>query len=253
MPPDAAFLLDLFFPCAALAAGAFLIYRGAGKLASPPGIIDGEARADAPVSSPISGARCIYSRVVLECYGGGAEPWRKIAEAESRAPFSLGKVTVQPDFADFRLNPKVTEGMVKRELGTIEQFGDSLSRTKLAGMARDALSGTPFGRRDGEEFLPEAMVDSLKAVPALGKALARNIRKRIRVSEYCIPPGSRVYVSGGSRAGDALMGALDARLVVTDESRDAAGSLQRERAVLGVIAGGLLLAVSAALFFLMLH
>ncbi len=243
---DPTFLLFLLFPTAALLAGAFLLIRGYLKLQLVPAITSGPVSSPGKMKEPLSGQPCAYYRLVLECYRGGASPWRTLASMEGRADLMVGKTLIRPDFADFQLKARVTEGFVRREPGLLEEM-----RTMYPlRLAKGILRASPFSHDPFEErFLEDSFVTVLKGLDPLKKKLADNIRRPLRITEYVLPEGAKAFVSGGKSAGGILSGELENRLIITDSDEGDIRSAVRDRAAASIAAGAFLLVLSALLYY----
>jgi hypothetical protein len=242
-------LIDLAFPACSFFGGAFLVLRGMSKLGKPLRVISGKAKCKGPPALSLCGESCVYDRIVLEKVVAGKRV--PLASFERRAPFYIGKTLVEPQFADFALKARVTEGLVRREKGMLEEFVETAAMAST-NSGRIRLASGSSASQAGGEILPDDLVLALRSIPSIKKPLDRNSGMRIRVSEHSIPQGTELQIGGGERYGDAVVGTLDARLIITDSDQSSAQDSHKERAIIGIAAGAFLLSLSFVLAYLLL-
>ncbi len=245
---DLTTILFLAFPSAALAAGAFLLVRGILKLRERPPILSGKASSAVKMREPLRNAPCAYCKVVLESYTGGARPWKALASVERRGEFFVGDIKISPEYTDFRLPPKMSEGYLRKSPGLLEQTVGEPIR-----MVRGAMRANPFSHEKFEgKLLDEELVSALRSMEPMRKALSGNIRKPVRVTEYILPEGATVFLCGGNRSPSGIKGSLDNRMILSGSGEDDIRSALRDRAAMGIAAGAFLLVLSALLYFLIM-
>ncbi len=240
---------EFIIPLLAMAAGGFLFYRGVRKLDRPPDVFSGKAHRGDKVLESLEGAPAVYRRVVLERFSYGA--WEPIAQSEMRSGFYAGGILVEPQFADFKIAPRVFEGEIQHERGLLEPFlsaattrtGKTTLAWELASLDRKAV---PENR-----LLPEKVLAALRLMKEFRAPLERNARRRLKVSEYAILEGSAVHVGGGKGDGKRIIGALESRLLISDSDSAFAGDAHRERAILGIGVGASLMLLSLFVLYLM--
>ncbi len=279
-------LFILILPAAAFVGGIYLAYRGFRRLSGPPGgAVSGTVRCKDDMRSRMTNERCAYSRVVVERYQGGHQPWKEIFSFERRAPFMVGGRDVDPAHADFRLSRSfVAQGYVRRDKGPIERAASFITGP-LSGMpslsvARGAFDLTQEVREN--EFLEPDAYTSIMALAGAREKVAPYSRQPLRISEFMLREGGSAIVvpdpaahkpeapaqvskaggapvtaahMAGSASGAGRMppvaGTLEYPLLIYD-SAEAAGSSMREKALLSILVGSILVAASLflALFIL---
>ncbi|MEW6722188.1 MAG: hypothetical protein AB1324_02920 [Candidatus Micrarchaeota archaeon] len=250
-------LFSLFLPLAALVAGCYLIWRGHGR-SKTASALSGTASSPEPVESLATGRKCIYSKTVVEYYGGGPDPWKTACSAERRAPFSVGGRNVDPEGAEFHLSrPLVITGYARREKGMFEEFADSIAKSSTANIAKSVLTSitmTPGEKEEvGDSMIDDSVMLALVRNPALKPRLLPHIKKALRITEYSLFEGAKVSLVGGMAGPSGRLAASAAApLIVSDEGAGAAKSDMSEKAFVSVALGAALIMVSIVLFALIL-
>lgn len=235
----------LIFPLAALFSGTYLVLRGVNRLNSTPKVFSGKTKCQGELRSLEGGIKCVYTKIVLEKYRGGYDPWKEIVVAENKIPFYVDDKLIIPDFADFYVTPHHNEGYVKRDLGTIEQFTKYLTRQRTANISTQTnLKEVPL--------LDENLVLAIRSDKTLNKAISKNIKSFFKLTEYYVPEGATIYLAGGKLNEHNLEGTMEQRILVSDSDEKTPLIVERERAFMGISAGIFLFLVSAALFYVIL-
>ncbi|MFH0737017.1 MAG: hypothetical protein V1827_06595 [Candidatus Micrarchaeota archaeon] len=135
--------------------------------------LSGKARADNPLESPISKARCVYWRVSA-AYWKGKNKYGSIFTKTSADPFYLeddtGRMRVEPSGGDTMLPPD-------------NVFQGRISKTNLLGFTLD-------------DRLDERALAYIESDPETRKAIYKHEGKTFRFIETYISEGDPIYVLG---------------------------------------------------------
>jgi hypothetical protein len=238
-------LLVFVFPLMALGGGAYLILRGLQMRAGTPVLLSGRARSLESLRSPLGGEACVYSRVIVEYYQGGHQPWREIFSFEKRPPFSMDGRRVDTGFADFRVRETLSEsGYARRDKGMFEQFGDMLAKSQPGEIVRSVATAVTFTPGAAEEiggsYLDSKRMEALLKLPGAQGRMRPHIRKALRIREYSVPEGALVSVAGGTEGPGGISGKMDAPLVISDGSEGGARESLVEKGAISILIGGAL-------------
>jgi hypothetical protein len=243
-----AYIAAFAFPFSVFAIGGYLIFRGISKPETKSA--SGKVRSAQAFQSQVSRKTVTYSKLVIEAYQGGHAPWKEIYREERKSDFALSGRPISMEFADVRLSgPAVLEGYLRREKGSIEQFGEYFYR--WAGPMTTILQAVSLDQKGEIRFLDDAVVQPLMSENAAAKAaIMKNKSKPLRISEFTIEDGARICAA--STLAD-LKGGLEHPLLITDTPENDARSTMDEKARTSVLLGaGLVLFSFVVSFFLFL-
>ncbi|MFH0884639.1 MAG: hypothetical protein V1861_02935 [Candidatus Micrarchaeota archaeon] len=238
-------IILLIFPIILSLAGGYLLYRGAVRKLQKRDAISGAVAEAEPLLSHISAQRCAYSKVVVEYYQRGANPWKEIYSFESKVPFKIGAKTVDPTHASFSLPvPKRFEGYIRPNPGLFDMIGPGIRQ--LRGMADITSEISPGEVLDGHAL------NIVLSLPGAKERMKNYMKGAIRVTEHCLPLGTEVTVAIDPAApqgsANRISGTLEYPLVI---SVHGAHSIMDEKALMSMGLGAFLVLLALSVIVLM--
>jgi hypothetical protein len=237
------FFFGLILPAAAFAGGIYLVIRGLRRGQASPGVSGALSCQDA-FDSHITKRQCAYSKVVIERYRRGHDPWEVLYKLERSVPFRAGRSQVDPEHADFRISaPALFTGYLKPGKGILDELQTNI---------RHIRSIADFtGEVAPNEFLDESAISAVLGLPGAADKLKTHMKSAFRISEYLLPVGAEVTVFQDpavplGKAGP-LHGTLEYPLIVSDQAALASAPLVREKSVMSMFLGAILIIISLIL------
>ncbi len=237
----------LVFPAVLTLAGGYLLYRGAMRKSGKKVTISGPLSSGGQLQSHITAQGCAYSKVVVEYYQRGANPWKEIYSFESKVPFKVDGKAVDPAHASFHLPPpKRYEGYIRPNPGLFDMLGPAMRQVRgIADITSEISPG---------EILDERVLRTVLALPGAKERMKNYMHGAIRVTEYCLPLGTSVNVAVDPLApqvgaGSSISGTLEYPLVIGVHD---AGVVMDEKALASIGLGAFLILLALAVLALML-
>lgn len=246
----------LVFPAVVLVGGAYLVYKNLRRdyvfgniektkidsLSAQPTEFSGIARCQKPLQSHVTKQNCVYSRATVE-YEGTESRWRPIVSVEKKAPFFVeddsGRVAIDPSDADFQISGPSTFVGCSLHHGQKGTIGASiLARAGATGVLRGIV--LPNDR----EAIDETALDALLENPEARQKMATYLTKPLRIKEYTIPEGTKLYLVGGASESTAKP------MLISD--KESARLSLREKAYFDIFKGACLIALSLLTAFAVL-
>jgi hypothetical protein len=212
-------------------------------------VLNGRASSPSAFESHATRAKCIYSRVMVEQYRRGPNPWEKIFTLERREPFSISGRLVDPAGADIRVEaPSVFTGYLRPGKGLIQEFAANLR--KVQGIMDITAEVSP------NEFLDENVAAALLSLPGARDRISRHSGRALRVTEHVIPAGAAVSVyadpAGPKPADGTVRGSAEYPLIISDSIGSGADKVMGQKSLASIIIGSVLVLLSLALFLFLL-
>jgi hypothetical protein len=253
-------IFSLFLPATVFAGGAFIFYKGysLGMDSGKEGRLSGKAETSAPLLSTLSGKKCVYCRMSVECNSGGKENWEKIIVLESATPFSVAGTAINQSKAAFHISRKesVSGRMSKKFREPFRALVDLAKNATLINLLINTIKSVyRFVRRtflymtgstdpeSDDKFIDDRIIDAIISRPG-GKELLKHYGKVIRITEEFIPEGEAIYIAGADPKGE---------VVVSDKDDGSADSFRREQGFvrMGVGAGLIILSLMISVLILL--
>lgn len=237
-------VFGLFFPAIIFVFGAFLFYRG---MEWRKGSFSGPATSRSSFRSLASGTQCIYQRIVVEYRDRGYNPWKTAIDVDMRPSFLVGKKPFDTAKAVFEIKGgNVFKGYAGAKFrGMIGGFLHEASKSAPVELGMEVLDAAGLSDPESfvsrDQYLDDDLVSKLLELRG-GDKLKRHIGRALRVSEYVIPVGTEVYISGADTS----------EVVVSDSGAADAESSLREKSIMRAAAGLGLVALSLILSVLIL-
>ncbi len=241
-------VFTLFFPLAMFLGGAYIVYRG---MNSKKGALSGVVSSATAFESFPSKQKCVYYETVVEYYSGAPKQWKEaivIKPSLERAEFVISGKTLGVSKAVFEISNRITyKGYVSsRFRGVVGAFMEYTNKTAPVEIALEIMHSAGLRDQDDfvsrNEYLPDEIISSLISKPG-SKELAKHFGKPLRIHEYIIPLGAKVYTSGSD-------GSSPAEIVISDT--DIADASARERMIVRIAIGGGLIVLSLMISVLIL-
>jgi hypothetical protein len=242
-------VFGLVFPVAAFAGGVYLVLRGMRRGSSAPDAA-GPVSSSSPLLGPLGHAACAYYKIVVERYRPGHSPWEQVYATERSARFSVGRSEVSPDNADVRASAaSVHTGYLKPGKGIISDLRANARHVRaLADFTGEVAPG---------EFLEDDVILSVLGLPGAAEKLKPHLGSALRVTEYALPIGAEACVFQDpdlpKEKGAPLQGSLEYPLIVCDKASLSQAPLLREKSMLSLALGAVLIAVSFIRLAFMLY
>jgi len=239
-------LCGFFFPFMMLIAGGYLIARGL-RRSKPAVAVRGRMSSSSAFESHISKTKCVYSRVVVEQYRRGHNPWETIFTSERREPFTISGRKIDPAHADMRTSaPSSFTGYMRPGRGLVQELAANVRQVR--GIVDITSEVAP------NEYLDDQVVVALLAVPGARDRLRKYSGKALRITEYIISASTNVSVfvdpAGPSGADGVIRGSTEFPLIITDSPVSKASAVMGEKSLLSIALGSLLImaAIGLSLF-----
>ncbi len=228
---------SLFFPFAMLIAGGYLLARGLRRPAAAEAL-RGRVSSSGAFESHITRTKCVYSRVVVEQYRRGHDPWERVFSVERREPFTVSGRKVDPARADMRTSlPTAYVGYMRPGKGLVQELSANLRQVQ--GLADITSEVAP------NEYLDDQVIVALLAIPGARDRLRKHMGKALRVTEHVISASSEVSVfadpSMPQAAGAPISGTEEFPLIITDSAAARAKSIMSEKSLASIALGALLI------------
>jgi hypothetical protein len=251
-PPDV-LIFSLLFPSAAAMIGAYLVFRGISRLVKTGGsIICGKVKCKKVVKSIASGRECALYRTIVEIYKNGH--WRYIYSVQHGTSFLLGRREVAESVVHLKLSkPVVIHGTITNENGLIEKGIDTLKGSAIYKIAAAPISAVlPFFASPVYGPLSEAVLVRLQKDPGAGAALKHHKASLIRITEHALTNGMEVCAITEASSKSPLKGTIEFPLILSDMRPEYAAESLKERSLLSIVAGAVLIVISVPLFVFLL-
>jgi hypothetical protein len=242
------FLFGLILPIAALAGGIYLVIRGLKRGGAGSGV-SGTLSCPEAFDSHITKRKCAYSKVVIERYRRGHDPWEVLYKLERFAPFSAGRSQVDPEHADMRVSaPTLYTGYLKPGKGILDELQTNIRHIRsIADFTGEVASN---------EFLDDSIISAVLGLPGAAEKLKPHLQSAFRISEYALPVGAEISVFQDPAVplgkGGLLHGTLEYPLIVSDQAALASAPLVREKSLFSLLLGAGLILISIAILAFML-
>lgn len=253
MTLDAQSALALFFPAATFAGGAYMVWRGivkkdASESRRPPEniMLSGAARCSAPVTSYISGQKCIEATTTVQAYRPFTNTWGPpFMLIQRAAPFSIGGTHIDPGEASFRrrVRAELKGYPPEVERDALGAFWQNTRRANAVAILMGVIEWlglrSHYPRISPEDRISESTVRAiLGGLPPRedAGALRRMMNDGILITEAIVPVGAEVHVLSSGvtvRKGNRISG----RMLVVDGAAEGVRMELREQSFFGVIAG----------------
>ena len=247
MIPVDVLLFSLVFPTVASITGAYLIFRGMGRLSrSGTPVVCGKVKCKDPIKSLAIGSDCVFFDTLLEVYKNGR--WHPFFSIKYGTPFMVGNRQIEEWSVGYiKLSkPIIMTGTTPHRKDFIENWTGLVRRSFIYRPVSFALS--ILGRNESS-YLPleGSVLTRLQEHPDVKGLLVHNNVGLIRITEDVIHEGMDICViaEADKDPQGPLKGTTEFPLIFTDMKPDDATESLKERALLSVGLGILLLGISA--------
>ncbi len=267
-------VFELFIPALSLIGGVYLIYRGLTNLAllqNNATFFGGLVSSDSSFRGFLTDKMEVYSKLSIQCMVGGSNTWTKLAESVRFVSFSINDTSIDPTNARFDvMNCVDVLGYLPKNWESEESSGDrnipqinlSLSKSVISqtilsfglgySLSRFISGGftyaNPSDRLRAKHQLSHKIVEAMKEDPDLSQKIKKYENNLIRVRELFISPESNISILYSPLCFDQKTKTIRGDFLITDKIKDS--SIVREKAIILILIGLVLVGVSAYFFFI---
>lgn len=217
-------------------------------------VICGKVKCKKTVKSLAAATDCAMYRTVVEVHKRGS--WHPICSIQHGTSFLLGRREVVESVAHLTLsNPVIIHGTIPHEKGLIEKGINKVKGSSLyKATAAPILASLPFFGSSVYGPLNEAALIRLQKNFEVAAALKRHKASLLRITEHAITDGMNICAISeavGSQT-RALRGTTEFPLILSDMKPEDAIESLKERGLLSISAGVVLIAIAIPLFIFLL-